>query len=144
MEGDFEMTNSSVPSGAHAQPDRLLFSGERRDGDTWVIAAAGGQASRPLPLYLEVRRHSPSGFEWGYSGSGPAQLALALCIEVVGRVRAERAYQYVKDELIAPIGSDTWMLNGAQILAIVEAVERRVELAQHVDRRLAAGHVQRH
>lgn len=32
-----------------------------------------------LPLHCEVGRcHSPSGFAWGYAGSGPAQLALAI------------------------------------------------------------------
>lgn len=28
-----------------------------------------------------IRDHSPSGFEWGYGGSGPAQLALALLFD---------------------------------------------------------------
>ena len=35
---------------------------------------------RPLSLHLEVRDHSPTGFAWGYDGSGPAQLALAWCL----------------------------------------------------------------
>lgn len=33
---------------------------------------------RALPLRLGVRNHSPTGFSWGYNGSGPAQLALAI------------------------------------------------------------------
>ena len=33
---------------------------------------------RPLDPRLDLCSHSPSGFEWGYGGSGPAQLALAL------------------------------------------------------------------
>lgn len=31
-----------------------------------------------LPPRYDLRNHSPSGFEWGYNGSGPAQLALAI------------------------------------------------------------------
>lgn len=31
---------------------------------------------------LARRNHSPDGFNWGYAGSGPAQLALAICIEL--------------------------------------------------------------
>lgn len=31
-----------------------------------------------------VRRHSPGGFEWGYGGSGPADLARSLLIDVLG------------------------------------------------------------
>jgi len=31
-----------------------------------------------LEASLKVVNHSPTGFAWGYGGSGPAQLALAL------------------------------------------------------------------
>ena len=30
----------------------------------------------------KYRNHSPDGFAWGYGGSGPAQLALALCLVI--------------------------------------------------------------
>ena len=30
----------------------------------------------------KVRNHSPDGFNWGYAGSGPAQLALAICMKL--------------------------------------------------------------
>lgn len=33
---------------------------------------------------LKYYNHSPTGFNWGYGGSGPAQLALAICLEVYG------------------------------------------------------------
>src|SRR5262249_10364987 len=45
-----------------------------------------------LPLRLEVRAHSPTGFAWGYGGSGPAQLALALLVDATGD--AETALQH--------------------------------------------------
>jgi len=32
----------------------------------------------PLDPRLDLWNHSPTGFEWGYGGSGPAQLALAI------------------------------------------------------------------
>lgn len=119
-----------VPEVAHPRPARLTFTGERHEHRTSVWVTAGGQASRELPLYLGVRQHSPTGFEWGYSGSGPAQLALALCIEVVGRQRAERVYQDVKQALVAPIGDDCWMLSGAKVLAAIVAAERRMGTIQ--------------
>src|SRR5205823_6333568 len=34
----------------------------------------------PLLPRFDLRNHSPTGFEWGYAGSGPAQLSLALLI----------------------------------------------------------------
>ncbi len=33
---------------------------------------------------IKVMNHSPDGFNWGYGGSGPAQLALAIMLELVG------------------------------------------------------------
>jgi len=33
---------------------------------------------RPLDPRYDLRRLSPTGFEWTYEGAGPAQLALAL------------------------------------------------------------------
>ncbi len=52
--------------------------------------------NKPLPLRLDIYNHSPTGFEWGYLGSGPAQLSLALLAHVAGlrslskRTRARR------------------------------------------------------
>lgn len=37
-----------------------------------------------LEKSLKVRNHSPTGFEFGYNGSGPHQLALALLMDVSG------------------------------------------------------------
>jgi hypothetical protein len=33
----------------------------------------------------KLYRHSPDGFEWGYAGSGPAQLALAMLANYLSR-----------------------------------------------------------
>ena len=112
------------PAGAGVPaPHRVVFAGERCDGDARVSMTLAGQPSQCLPLHLDVRKHSPCGFEWGYWGSGPAQLALALCVEIVGRERAERVYQAVKDDLIAPLREDAWMLSGTAVLAAVERAE---------------------
>jgi hypothetical protein len=35
-------------------------------------------AATPLNPRNDLCNHSPNGFEWGYEGSGPAQLALAI------------------------------------------------------------------
>lgn len=61
-------------------------------------ANRGGQPiGEPLPLCTEIRAHSPTGFAWGYGGSGPAQLALALLVDALGdRESAERHYQAFK------------------------------------------------
>lgn len=48
---------------------------------------------------LKVWSHSPSGFNWGYDGSGPAQLALAVALEVNNGNR--EGYQEFKSAIIA-------------------------------------------
>ena len=51
--------------------------------------------------------HSPSGFCWGYRGSGPSQLALALLLESGATDEEALAwYQHFKDEAIAPLPQD--------------------------------------
>ncbi|MBT9252140.1 MAG: hypothetical protein KM296_00220 [Brockia lithotrophica] len=37
-----------------------------------------------MPLH-HVERHSPTGFEWGYGGSGPADLALSILHDYLNR-----------------------------------------------------------
>lgn len=48
---------------------------------------------------LDRPRHSPDGFNWGYSGSGPAQLAFAVLLEVAPWDIEQ--YQKLKEKLIA-------------------------------------------
>jgi len=50
---------------------------------------------------LKIRNHSPTGFAWGYGGSGPAQLALALLMVLEGVEFAEENYQDFKWEVIS-------------------------------------------
>ena len=59
------------------------YTGHRTEGGCRVVVSVGC-AGRGLDPRLDLRNHSPSGFEWGYGGSGPAQLALALAADVLG------------------------------------------------------------
>lgn len=61
---------------------------------------------------LDLQKHS-SDFGWGYGGSGPAQLALAICADYTGDdALALRVYQHFKFRVIAglPQGK-AWVLN---------------------------------
>lgn len=51
----------------------------------------------------KVRNHSPDGFNWGYGGSGPAQLALGILLEYTDQGRALSNYQRFKEDVIATI-----------------------------------------
>ena len=60
--------------------------------------------------------HSPTGFEWGYGGSGPAQLALAILADFLGDDRlALELYQAFKWEVIGKLGHQGWNLTAAEI-----------------------------
>jgi hypothetical protein len=55
------------------------------------------------------RNHSPDGFNWGYGGSGPAQAALAILLQVTGDPElAQKFYQSFKFAHVAswPSGQD--------------------------------------
>lgn len=71
---------------------------------------------RKLNPRLDVRNHSPDGFEWGYGGSGPAQLALAILCEHFGdKVLAQAWYQQFKFRVIAAIKSDEFVFTTDEI-----------------------------
>lgn len=52
---------------------------------------------------LKVHEHSPSGFFHGYLGSGPSQLALAVCLKLYPLQVAKAVYHSFKEEYIAAI-----------------------------------------
>jgi len=49
----------------------------------------------------KIVNHSPDGFSWGYGGSGPAQLSLAILLECVPEDDAISYYQIFKWKVIA-------------------------------------------
>jgi hypothetical protein len=55
----------------------------------------------PLPLYAQIRNHSPSGFEFGYNGSGPAQLALAILADLFGPAHSPATCEFCGSPMIA-------------------------------------------
>jgi hypothetical protein len=65
----------------------------------------------------KLHNHSPDGFNWGYGGSGPAQLALALLLDVSGNSDTALAhYQRFKWEKIAKLELDRpWDMTDSEI-----------------------------
>jgi len=75
---------------------------------------------------LKVANHSPTGFEWGYGGSGPAQLALALLLNYTDDEEfALTHYTQFKNEVVSQLEctgpNDRWRLTGGEIEAVVGA-----------------------
>jgi hypothetical protein len=71
----------------------------------------------------EICGHSPTGFQWAYGGSGPAQLSLALLCDHLGdSEHALSLYQDFKWKVIAALPQGKpWELTPAQIDAALQA-----------------------
>lgn len=86
-------------------------------GDWSNEVSFDGRRLDPTPSRA-LRDHSPDGFAWGYSGSGPSQLALAILLAAnVMPSKALAAYQDFKREFIVglpPLGDWTLKLDVAK------------------------------
>ena len=93
---------------------------EGRRGPTGcVVELVEGGVRRPLNPHYDIRSHSPTGLEWGYGGSGPAQLALAILAECTDR---ETALAYCLDykwDVVAALPYQAWTLTREQVEAWV-------------------------
>ena len=72
-----------------------------------------GPDGRRLDPRTDLVNHSPTGLEWGYGGSGPAQLALALLADQYADPVALDHYQDFKNDVVAPLDGDEWALDTA-------------------------------
>ena len=78
-----------------------------------VDVTVNGKALNPR---FDLWNHSPTGFEWGYGGSGPAQLALALLAHHLADDQAAlEAYPAFKFAVIAKLPHHCWELSSGQI-----------------------------
>lgn len=98
----------------------------RREGYAVLVTVNG----RPLNPRLDLWNHSPSGFEWGYGGSGPAQLALALLADHLGDDRqALDLYQRFKWAVIAELPRRNWTLTSRQIHQAIQNIREAEAVA---------------
>lgn len=78
--------------------------------------------TRVLNMRTDLRNHSPDGANWGYGGSGPAQLALALCCHVLPDNVALGMYQRFKINFVSRIKTDGWSISTDALRECVLAV----------------------
>jgi len=102
----------------------VVYVGYRQRGQA-IVEKRPGQERLTPERSLELVNHSPSGFEWGYSGSGPAQLALALLLDYTEEETfALDHYQAFKTEVVSQLdcaGSDgPWRLTASEIDAALD------------------------
>lgn len=79
----------------------MRIEGQRDDETGQLFVLVDGRALSPARSQ-HVWNHSPTGFESGYGGSGPAQLALAILLAAgLSNERACHLHQAFKWEFIA-------------------------------------------
>jgi len=89
-----------------------------------VVLVNPGPLQYRLNPRFDLYNHSPTGFMWGYGGSGPAQLALAILADLLGDdTQALMLYQPFKWKVIAtlPMGED-WELTGDDVHEFIRKV----------------------
>lgn len=86
-------------------------------GVSVVVTGGGTGVAYDLPHLV---RHSPDGFEWGYQGSGPADLARSIAGDVLDDSDPLPAvYLPVKRELVANIPREGGQITEDEVFLIV-------------------------
>jgi len=104
----------------------VVYVGYRQRGRA-IVEKQPGQERLTPERSLELASHSPSGFEWGYGGSGPAQLALALLLDCTDDEEFALAhYTEFKNQVVSQLdctGRDgRWRLIGSNIDAALREI----------------------
>ena len=94
------------------------YAGHHTALGTLVTVTRSGR-SKPLDTGYDLGNNSPTDFSWGYNGSGPAQLALAILTDYFGakpggRAIAEALYEPFKFTVIAVL-PECWEMNFEEV-----------------------------
>ncbi len=81
---------------------------------------------KQLPLHLDQYNVSPTGFSWGYEGSGPAQLAFCILYDFTGDLELAKRYaQTFKRTYIANLTiGENWSLQGDVLERVIQSWEK--------------------
>lgn len=108
-------SRARVPAEVPVLPEHESLTGDPDDVVLWRTIEGEAHASVP-----HAARHSPTGIEWGYAGSGPADLARSVLLALVDERTANALYHRFKHEVIAAVPEAGGVLRAADIRAWVE------------------------
>jgi len=96
---------------------KKVYAGTRMKAVGSGVLISVGTSMTDIHGLRHIVRHSPTGMEFGYSGSGPADLALSILTDVFdGRVAlADLYYMEFKFEYVASWLSDEWVVTSDDI-----------------------------
>jgi hypothetical protein len=92
------------------------YSGRRTAAGAVVLVDGA-----PLAPRTELRDFR-AGFEWGYEGSGPSQLALAILADHAGPQAALGGWKTFMQTTIAELDGDEWRLTSGEIKQREESI----------------------
>jgi hypothetical protein len=115
---------------------KLIWKGERTplaEENKVLMNHDASEFWANLPLYLDEVNHSPTGFEWGYYGSGPTQLAYAILrsyyffvakfdIPDATRKAQKNAFQF-KEGFVSKWHGDEWELTSEEITQWLKTIK---------------------
>ena len=110
----------------------LVQTGHVAETSASYNAGGGGKSPQAVRLWRDadgtarmtcthVVRHSPSGPEWGYGGSGPADCARSVLLALVDEATADAHYQAFKAEVIAALPDHGAVIQRSAVLAWLTA-----------------------
>ena len=111
---------------ANRRNDPVEYVGFRVDGQAVVLNLSEHRRLSP-ERSLDLVNHSPTGFEWGYTGSGPAQLACGLLLDYYDDIQVAREhYIAFRNHVISQLECDgpaaCWHLSGEEIDAAMATI----------------------
>lgn len=107
-DGDVQLFEPDLRGGSSAERRVYAF---RRDPVPWVEVREPNGATRRLRHRI---RHSPTGLDWGYGGSGPADTALSILWDHLGVEPPTETYQAFKWQIVARL-KDGAVLHGTDV-----------------------------
>ena len=88
----------------------------------------------------QVVDHNPTGFQWGYGGSGPAQLAAAILYEITDNPELTRTYyQLFKFDHVAKWDGVTFEISEDEVRTWLQEVGAPIEPPNPVVRHSETG-----
>jgi len=92
-----------------------------------VFGSINSGINVPTTKNLEHRVfHSPDGFNWGYGGSGPADLARSILWDYLGRKPEAFLYQEFKRDFVSKWGNE-WFITNKEIKQWIESKEVKIK-----------------
>jgi len=97
------------------QPSLFPDTCPLRWGDADIVLSRDDLDRAHTNVPHNLRLHSPTGFEWGYGGSGPADLALNILALFLPVSEAVRLHQQFKWDLISVFPREGGVITSASV-----------------------------